>query len=99
VRDINLRRGLFRLWIAASLLRLAAYVAYLWARCAYVDTVDGTTLMCWTGEGDWVGGIQYFSIGTYARLFAIAVSVPLGMMLVGYLLAWVMRGFLTPKSK
>jgi hypothetical protein len=91
--DMNLRRGLFRLWIAASLLWLIAYVAYLWSRCIYMDTTDGTMLWCWSGEGDWVGSPRYFLIAAYARLFAIAVSVPLGMLIVGYALAWIVRGF------
>jgi hypothetical protein len=90
--DMNVRHGLLRLWIVASLLWLVAFVVwYFWTQCGY--SVPGKTDMCWTGEGDWVGDIRYFSIGTYARLFAIALSVPIGVLFVGYLLAWVLRGF------
>jgi len=69
---------------------------YFWKQCIHGGE---DTLWCWTGEGDWTGLVRYFSIGTYARLTIIGVSVPLAMLFVGHVFAWIVRGFLPPRNK
>jgi hypothetical protein len=86
---MNLRRGLFRVWIAATFLWLAAYALYFWSTCFY--SADDT-LMCWIGDEDWTRPISGFSIRDYVRLSMIGLSVPLGTLLVGYVCKWVARG-------
>ena len=39
-----------------------------------------------------------FSVGTYARLIAIILTVPIAMLLVGHIIKWVVRGFARPQG-
>ena len=95
-------RGFYRLWIAASLLWIIGFLGwYFWKNCfseAEVFLGEDNRLWCWSGEGDWYGPVSEFSIGTYARLIAIILIVPIVMVLVGYIIAWVVRGFARPKG-
>ena len=95
-------RGFYRLWIAASLFWFVAFIGwYFWTARFYGGDVfqgaDGR-LWCWTGEGDWYGAVSEFSIGTYARLTAIVLSVPIAMLLVGHIIRWAVLGFARPQG-
>jgi hypothetical protein len=95
-------RGFYRLWIAASLLWIAAFLGwYFWKGCFYGAEVflgEDQRLWCWSGEGDWYEAVGEFSAGTYARLIAIILIVPIAMLLIGYIIAWVVRGFARPQG-
>ena len=95
-------RGFYRLWIAASLLWIAAFLGwYFWKSCFYGAEVflgEDQRLWCWSGEGDWYEAVGEFSAGTYARLIAIILIVPIAMLLIGYIIAWVVRGFARPQG-
>ena len=93
-------RGSYRLWIAASLFWIVAFTGgYFWKACFYGgDVFQGADqrLWCWTGDDDWYGAVSEFSIGTYAKLTAIVLSVPIAMLLVGLITGWLVRGFARP---
>jgi hypothetical protein len=88
---MNIRRGLYRLWIAASVLWIAAFMIwYFWKQCWYGN--PGPALWCWNGDGAFAEFTE-FSFRNYAWLAAIGVSVPVLMLILGYVFAWVARGF------
>src|SRR5262245_7481619 len=93
---MNLKRGLLRLWIIATVLWLAGFVWYFWTHLCIYSTDN--RLMCLVGEDDWVGRLSEFSISTYGRLSMIALSVPVGVLLIGYAIAWAYKQlFFNPK--
>jgi hypothetical protein len=83
---MNLRRGLFRLWIVATLLWVAAFAWYV-SDCSYL----ADRLTCRVADT--------IVIRDYVSLSAIALGVPLGLLFVGYPLTLIIRVFLPPQSK
>ena len=90
-------RGFYKLWIAASLLWIVAFLGwYFWRACfdaAEVFLGEDNRLWCWSGEDGWYEAVGEFSVGTYAKLIAIILIVPIAMLLLGYIIARVVGGF------
>jgi hypothetical protein len=88
-------RHFYKHWIAASLLWIVGFLGwYFWRACFYGGNVflgADDRFWCWNGEGDWYEAVGEFSVATYARLIALILIVPIAMLLLGYIIAWVPR--------
>jgi hypothetical protein len=89
---MNIRRGLYRVWIVASVLWLAGFSWYFWN---YYCFYDGGTVLCWTGEENIFAALSEFSLRQYASVVANALLLPFLTLILGYAFAWVARGFLS----
>jgi hypothetical protein len=94
---MNWKRGLFRVWAAASLLWAAFWTALNWAGVA-TSLSDLSCLVSGGGSGPWckyhfIGG-AITADGLEDRHFWIGLMAPpLAALLVGYMLLWIARGF------
>jgi hypothetical protein len=76
---VNLRRGLFRVWIVASLLWFIGWLLYVWATCE-TKHVPGSAQnepwkeyvkFCYTGFSEWMTQVQNFTFWDYASIGAV----------------------------
>jgi hypothetical protein len=84
---MNLRRGLFRLWIAASALWAAFWVWHYVSLCSRMSTGD---LVC---EGTREGRYTILYPFEPTRVGLILIGVPIAVFAVALILTWIFRGF------
>jgi hypothetical protein len=92
---MNVRRGLFRVWLVASILWAAFATWSFWNSC--VPGPDGW-LWCATGQDDWIMEMRYFKLTDAMRLAAWLLGAPLAAFIAGAAGLWVTAGFSRAKS-
>jgi hypothetical protein len=85
----NLRKGMLRLWIAASVVWLVGWAAYVFKTCEF----QNVQWYCYTGFGEWMSPITYLTFWDYASLIATGMSFPLVALVLGAGTWWVINGF------
>jgi len=86
---VKLKRGLFRLWIVVSLVWVAGWVGYIRATCVTIVYRE----YCRTGLfGEWLSPLP-FTLWNYANIAAVAVGVPVAILVLGVGLLWAGDGF------
>ena len=89
---MNIRRGLFRVWILASACWITGYIWYFWAHCF---RLQDDTLMCMESYGydDWAKPLSYFTFIDYLRIAGIVLSGPVIVIALGAAISWAVTGF------
>ncbi len=93
---MNWHRGLLRTWGAGSLLWLCGWLFYVWQSCRLVAVPGGEEHreMCFTSLfDDWMSQWGYFDRQDYLRIAISGLIVPLTLLALGYVVAWVKNGF------
>jgi hypothetical protein len=98
---MNLRRGLFRIWVVASLIWLIGWHWYVWATCetkhipfsSQGEPWKEYVKFCYTGFGEWMTQVQNFTFWDYASIAATGVGVPIAAFVIGFGLLWAADGF------
>jgi hypothetical protein len=89
---MNLKRGLSRIWIIASLCWLAGWFVYVWRTCT--QPVELEITYCYTNLFSvWQAPIHHFTIWHYTYFILSAISVPIAMLIIGLAVWWVVSGF------
>jgi len=92
---MNWPRGLFRVWVVASVLWAIGYAWYFWHECwLQSDTGD---YWCFTGDFDaWTEPLRHFGWRQYLYNSGWAFGVPLLVLLIGSatyaVLQWIVNG-------
>jgi hypothetical protein len=100
---VNLRRGLFRVWVVTSLLWFIGWLWYVLATCetkylpgsAPGEPWKEYVKFCHTGLGEWMKQVRDFTIWDYAAIGVIAVGVPIAALMFGVGALWAAEGFRT----
>ena len=92
---MNWPRGLFRVWVVASVLWAIGYAGYFWYSCSLQSDRDH---WCFTGEFDaGIEPLRYFGWRQYLYHLGWAFGVPLLVLLIGSAtyaaLQWIVIGF------
>jgi hypothetical protein len=87
---MNIRRGILRLWIVASLAWIALSGWWFWNSC--VPDQDGW-LWCSIGEGDWIVELQYFGWRDVLRIAMWFLGPPILGFTLGGAALWIGKGF------
>jgi hypothetical protein len=101
---MNLRRGLFRIWIVASLIWFVGWLAYVWATCTPMH-ISGTpeneyVQFCYTSLfQDWMRQRQDFAFWDYASIGATGIGIPFAVLILGAGFLWAADGFRSDKEK
>lgn len=102
---MNVKSGLLRLWVVAS----AAWVFFVAVRCFHRWSVDPWGVVDLSYYGTEHNGLWADIAGIYQLVAANlpsmrlslygfwAVAVPVVVLVVGYAMTWVVRGFRPPK--
>ena len=93
--QMNWPRGLFRVWVVASVLWAIGYAGYFWHSCSLQSDGDH---WCLTGElNDRIEPLRYFGWRQYLYHLGWAFGVPLLVLLIGSAtyaaLQWIVIGF------
>jgi hypothetical protein len=75
--EVKYRRGLFRIWIVASVVWLTAVLIL-------------KDYSCWWRKGPWCG---FWALSTYLDDALILLGPPIGLFVAGELLFWIASGF------
>jgi hypothetical protein len=91
---MNWPRGLFRIWVVASVLWAIGYALYFWDSCGIVDG----DYWCSIGElDDWTMSLRHFGWRQYLYNLGWAFGVPILVLLIGSaayaVLQWIVIGF------
>ena len=95
---LRVARGLFRIWVVASIIWFVGWLWYVWATCT-LKHVPGNpeneyTKLCYTSLfSDWMSQVPYFTFWDYASIAATAIGVPIVVLALGSALVWAFRGF------
>jgi hypothetical protein len=94
---MNWERGIFRVWIAFSLLWIAFTVYRFASGCFYFSDSSIFKPVCDTGgfqKGIPIAGYpEVFSVWDWARWGISAVTIPLLLFIGGLSLKWIAKGF------
>jgi hypothetical protein len=74
---LNYRRGLLRIWVVASIVWLIA-------------VLSSKDYSCWWRRGPWCG---FWTLSNYLDDALILLGPPLGLIVAGQLLFWIVSGF------
>jgi hypothetical protein len=97
---LRVARGLFRLWVFASVVWVTSWGAYVW-----LTRLEGPITLQDTGEklegflafhtdfGTGWKELSRFTFGDYASLVSIAFGIPLAVLVLGWGARWVIAGF------
>jgi hypothetical protein len=89
---MNLKRGLFRIWVVASLIWFLGWLAYVWATC--LPQENSVEVYCYTSLfDDWMSPVSYFSLRDYARIGAMGIGPPIAVLVLGFSILWAADGF------
>lgn len=88
---MNVRRGLFRLWIVASVVWVAIWFTFIWATCT--THANGQVTFCSTDFSGWQSEWGGFTFWDYARIAEIALGIPVLILALGSALLWALSGF------
>jgi hypothetical protein len=87
---LRVARGLFRIWVVASIVWLVGWLWYVWATC---KTDNERLLYCYTSFfDDWMQRGD-FTFWYYAKLIATGMVVPIVVLALGSALVWAFKGF------
>jgi hypothetical protein len=95
---MNLKRGLFRVWLVASGVWVAGWLIYIWATCD-LKHVPGDeppnqyVTVCYTNFSGWMTQVSYFTIWDYGSIALSALAVPVGAFILGFCAFWAANGF------
>lgn len=94
---MNWTRGLFRVWVIASVVWVGGWTAYVLTTCNRVHvpgSPEGTlTKVCYTGLSGWQSQVPSFTFADYASLVATGLGIPLIVLGLGAGVAWIAKGF------
>jgi hypothetical protein len=98
---MNVRRGLFRIWVVSSLFWLAGWLLYVRATCEtkYLPgSAQGApwkeyVKFCYTGFGEWMTQVQNFTFWDYASIGLVGFAVPVATLVIGVGILWAIDGF------
>ena len=101
---MNLRRGLFRIWIVASLIWFVGWLWYVRATCiqSVAAGKQGTSIVqfCYTSlYSDWMGQPQDFTFWDYASIGATGIGIPFAVLILGGGILWAADGFRSDKRR
>ena len=96
---MNLRRGLWRLWIIASCIWVIGWLAYVWSTCTMLPGAGGPFMICHTSPF-WPGFTEMgmLTVRDYLDLAIGALVGPAALLVVGLATGWVAAGFRSAKS-
>jgi hypothetical protein len=88
---LRVARGLFRIWIIASIVWLVGWLWYVWATC--IPTAGNELLLCYTSFfDDWMTAVPLTFLD-YASIIATGMVVPIVVLAFGSALVWAFSGF------
>jgi hypothetical protein len=87
-----LRRGLFRIWLAASGVWFAGWLFYFWHTC-HPRTNLPLTYCRLLFFDDWLKQPEYFTVGDYLNIILSGLVVPITSFIVGVAGLWAVAGF------
>jgi hypothetical protein len=87
---MDVRRGLWRLWILASVLWVAFHGWRFWDKCIPGSEGD---VWCPIGHDDWVRDLRYFDYADVLRNTAWIFGPPVACLIIGLGVLWVGDGF------
>lgn len=97
---MNLKRGLFRLWLLGSGIWLAGWFIFIWATCElkqYPGSGDkpweAYVQICYTGFSSWMTQVRNFTVWDYASIVGSGLAVPVAALVIGLGVLWVKDGF------
>ena len=95
---MNLRRGLFRVWITGSLLWMGGWLIFVWLSCDRRNIPEplggGHAIFCRTSLlDDWMTQTRYFDFTDYGHIVGTALGPPVAFLAAAYALGWIIRGF------
>ena len=79
---MNIKRGLLRIWVVASVVWIALCAMFLDFSCFYTT---GPWCEWWVKSP--------FLSNTYTQRIAVTFGAPLAVLLVGFAVAWAVKGF------
>jgi len=88
---VNVRRGLFRLWIVAGVLWIVGWLVFIWTTCSVF--ANGQAAFCYTDFSGWQTEWGGFTLWDYARIAEVALGVPALVLAVGWATLWALSGF------
>lgn len=90
---MNWRRGLFRLWITASVLWIVGWPVYIASTCARPSADPAHRLYCRADFGQWFPALDDFGPWEYATIAFYDLAPPLAVLLAGWAATWIITGF------
>lgn len=81
-------RGLFLLWLIATGAWLMGWALFIRQSCH--SRPDGK-LLCHAAPDGWFAHLGDFSAWTYFKLFALGITVPVAVFVLGIVVVWLMR--------
>lgn len=84
---MNFRRGLFRLWIIASLVWFVGWLGYLWAFCEPTG-YSGFVKFCSSSSSFW-----NFGFWSYESIAAMGIGPAMAAFILGLAGLWAAKGF------
>jgi hypothetical protein len=95
---MNWRRGLLRVWVLVSVGWVAIVIYWFGEGCVYSPDSSIFNPLCATGKlaadgTPYAGLLRDFVFWDWARWIYRMLSVPVGLIGIGYLVIWVRHGF------
>jgi len=99
-REMNWRRGLFRLWAVGGGLWAVIWPLCIWATCKFVPWPGANYYVevCRTNFSEWATPLREFTIWSYLSIAGIDVGLPLLTLVFGAAIWWAVSGFRQPKN-
>jgi hypothetical protein len=90
---VNVRRGLWRLWIAASAFWVGFWVWHYFKACSPLIRPDGSAdeILCDTNEVS--GNVVRLAPFDLLQVTEITIGIPIAVLGIGLIVAWILRGF------
>jgi hypothetical protein len=91
---VNARRGLFRLWIVGSAIWIVGWSIYVWNTCWAAADAKDPFVICRTSL--FSGGmreVRAFNLSDYVDLAVSVFLIPVGTLVGGLIIAWIVVGF------
>jgi hypothetical protein len=82
---MSMRRGLFRVWVVASL----GWIAF----AAWSDDVLCFVGFTYAGTRPWCADEFVYPLTATAETVAWIIGIPMALLLIGYAAGWTIRGF------
>jgi hypothetical protein len=93
--EMNVKGGLFRVWLVLSAMWLISWIAYVWtSRLDAIDDATGRRFLAFhTDFGRGWTEVQDFGLDAYLRVAAIGAGGPLAALTLGCIVWWIAVGF------
>jgi hypothetical protein len=87
---VTWQRGLFRLWLISTAAWLVGWALFMHRAC---HSVPGGKLLCEARPDGWFAHLGGFATWTYFKLLLLGISVPVGFLVLGIAVVWLVGIF------